>query len=224
MAIDIIIFAAVAIYLLFRLRGELGKHGEEDKRTEYGWVEKAKKAAADVIDVVDIKADRQPKVASPVQVGLNKIKARDASFSAKGFVDGAQVAFEEIITAFSRNDKKALRPLLEEPVYQAFAKVIEAREAKGEFVETTLIALEQSDIVAADLNNDVASVSIKFASEQVNITRDRDGNIVDGSPNDVHKMRERWTFERDVNSKDPNWLLAEIKRDVGSDEDKKSDK
>ena len=41
------------------------------------------------------------------------------------------------------------------------------------------------------------------------MTRDRDGHVIAGSLTDAVESRDIWTFSRDVNSADPDWLLDE---------------
>ena len=59
----------------------------------------------------------------------------------------------------------------------------------------------------AALQGDDALVTVRFISEQIQVTRDADGQIVDGNPNEVQKVVDLWTFRRDTKSSDPNWLL-----------------
>jgi len=35
-----------------------------------------------------------------------------------------------------------------------------------------------------------------------------DGAVIDGDPTHVGDVTDIWTFERDVNSRDPNWKLV----------------
>ena len=63
----------------------------------------------------------------------------------------------------------------------------------------------------ADLEGSTAKVTIRFVSEQVNVTKAADGQVVDGDPNKVVIITDIWTFARDVRSGDPNWMLVETR-------------
>jgi predicted lipid-binding transport protein (Tim44 family) len=52
-------------------------------------------------------------------------------------------------------------------------------------------------------------VTVKFVSEQINATRDRNGAVVDGDPEKPVDVTDIWTFARDTRSRDPNWALVE---------------
>jgi predicted lipid-binding transport protein (Tim44 family) len=47
-----------------------------------------------------------------------------------------------------------------------------------------------------------------FASNQVRVSRDKDGNVVEGDPSRIDLVRDRWTFSRKTASSDPNWVLV----------------
>ena len=116
--------------------------------------------------------------------------------------------FTAIVEAFAKGDTAALKPLLDAQTFASFEAAIRAREAKNEKAETTLIGFEASDIAAAELQGNIATVTVRFVTEQVNATRNADGMIADGNPNEVLKVIDLWSFRRDVQSRDPNWLLV----------------
>jgi predicted lipid-binding transport protein (Tim44 family) len=53
----------------------------------------------------------------------------------------------------------------------------------------------------------MAQVTVRFVSQLVSTTRDRAGNVIDGSADKVTEVTDVWTFARDVTSRDPNWKL-----------------
>ena len=61
------------------------------------------------------------------------------------------------------------------------------------------------------MRNKMAVVTIKFVSEQVNVTRDTEGHVVEGDPNQVTDVTDIWTFARSVRSRNPNWKLVETR-------------
>ena len=58
------------------------------------------------------------------------------------------------------------------------------------------------------MNGSEARVTVKFVTEQINVTRNAEGLITDGNPNEVTRVTDVWTFARDTNSSNPNWLLV----------------
>jgi len=139
--------------------------------------------------------------------GVAAIRAADPTFEPIGFSAGARAAFTTIVEAFAKGETTALRPLLDGPTYGSFESAIRGRAERKEKAETTLIGFEASDISAAELQGTQAAVTVRFVSEQINVLRDAEGQIIDGNPNEVQKVIDLWTFRRDTKSSDPNWLL-----------------
>src|SRR6185295_3917846 len=104
-------------------------------------------------------------------------------------------------------DRAALRPLLSEDTFRAFDGAVSAREAAGETQRTEIRAIDHATIDAADLRGTIADITVRFISDQVNITLGRDGNPVAGA-DAVTEITDLWTFERDLAASDPTWRLV----------------
>jgi len=221
---EIILLAAIAAFLVLRLRSVLGRRGGHEPppgRYDPFKGEKPEDAAEDKViqlpergtpeetdEEAAIAAPKPGEEDTPLAVGLTQIKIADRSFDENGFLGGAKAAFEMIINAFGQGDARTLRPLLSNDVYEDFSSDIKAREQSGETLETTLIGVNDAEIIEAELQGRTAFVTIKFVSEQINVTRDTDGKVVDGDPNTVTSITDIWTFARNTRSRDPNWTLV----------------
>jgi predicted lipid-binding transport protein (Tim44 family) len=225
--LDIIILAAIAGFLVLRLRNVLGRRtghqappgGDPFKRDE------ADEAGDDkIIQLPDRGAQGQGEEEpfgaeeslsapaggseTPLDAGLTQIKLADRSFDSETFAGGAQAAFEMVIAAFGQGDTKTLRPLLSNDVYEDFAGAIKRREEASETLETTLVGIKEAEIIEAELQGKTAFVTAKFVSEQVNVTKSAEDEVVDGDPNHVATITDIWTFARNTRSRDPNWTLV----------------
>ena len=213
-AFDIIIYGLLAAFLIYRLRSVLGRRtGNEPPREPYGRSsiddnvvhrpDRTRDQEDDEIEDVDL----GPAQSGGLGAGLAKIQAADPNFDPDEFKEGATAAFEMIVGAFSAGDRGALRPLLNDQVFANFSAAIDAREAAGETLETTFVGMKSVDMVNAEIQGRTALVTLRFVSEQINVTRDRDGQIVDGSPTVHEDIVDIWTFARNTRSRDPNWTL-----------------
>lgn len=144
---------------------------------------------------------------SDVARGLTAIAAADPSFDAKAFLEGARGAYEMIVTAFANGDRNTLRDLLSREVFEGFASAIADREKRGETVEMTFVSIDRAVIEDAQLRAKSAQLTVRFLSKLISATRDKDGHIVDGTPDRVVDMTDIWTFARDTGQRDPNWKL-----------------
>ena len=191
--IEIAVLAFIAGFVLFRLYTTLGK------RTGAERPDPRPQPAQGELPREEVGA---PPVAMPVSAGqagegLMAIVRADPSFDVEHFVTGARGAYELIVNAFAKGDRDALRPLLTQRVFDSYVAAIAAREGEGE-TGPELVRLKSGEIADANLESDIARVTVKFEAE-----------LAEGA-HGVRDARERWTFERDIRSSDPNWRLARV--------------
>jgi len=219
--LDIILFAAVAAFFIFRLRNVLGKRMGHDKppADPFGKRSAEESEREKVVSLPNRNkteapeelAEKAPKAAeagTPLEAGLMQIKLVDKSFAEEPFLAGARAAFEMVIANFAGSDAKALRPLLSNDVYADFAGAIDERRRAGHILETTLVGISDAEIIEAELQGKTAFITVKFISEQINVVRDKNGEVVEGDPSTVTKITDIWTFARNLRSRDPNWTLV----------------
>ncbi len=184
---DIIIFAAIAGFIIYRLRGVLGKRtGYQKETTKF---ETSKKKEEDsTIQKIPSLLDNQTK--------LENVYKKVSNFDHKQFLDGAKKAFEIIITAFNNGDKKTLKNLVSKDVYLAFEKAIDesTNNPSAQFYSLVIDSVEE-----AKVENNIISISINFISEQM--LNNDEGRIV--------KNKDMWTFEKEINSSSPIWILTQ---------------
>jgi predicted lipid-binding transport protein (Tim44 family) len=221
--IEIIIFAMIAAFLVHRLRSVLGRRtGEERQRPNpFSGPEETPAARDNVIPLpARNRVERNgPAVERPAEseepqslaARLERIHAADANFDEKGFLIGARAAFEMIVSAFAAGDLRTLRPLLADDVYGNFAKAVQDRQAAGETLETRIEALREADVVDARLDGSIIYLTIRFVSDQINVTRDGQGAVADGDLHHAVEVVDIWTFSRDARSRNPNWALVETR-------------
>ena len=87
---------------------------------------------------------------------------------------------------------------------QDFNSLDAQREACEAFIASQKRALGD---IKGTLQNSTATIIVEFVSEQINIVRDAAGQIIDGDEDRLVDVRDRWTFQRDLKSTDPTWLL-----------------
>ena len=145
---------------------------------------------------------------TPLERGLTQIKLDDGSFESESFVGGTKVAFEMVVEAFAKGDTKNLRPLLSNDVYEDFSGAIKSRADNNETLENSLVGISEAEIIEAELQDKTAFITVKFVSEQINVTRNAEGEVVDGDPGEVTTATDVWTFARNTRSRDPNWTVV----------------
>lgn len=211
---DIIFLGLIALFIVLRLRSMLGRDDGTDKKEV--WKNATRLMPEDKVMQFplnpairkpvpeEISTETDPVVAQ----GLKAIREADASFSTTDFIHGAKIAFEWVVDAFARSDKDKLRMVLSEERFAHFAEEIDRRASDEHKYQSTLVAVISADITEAELAGTTARITIQFTTEQVNIVRDRDNTLISGNPNEIERLLDIWTFERDTRSRDPNWKIT----------------
>lgn len=210
--IQLIVLAAIAIFLILRLRNVLGTRdgfepdqsaNAEAQRRNFEVIDgTADEVEHDVFDYVER--------GSPAAGALTAMHEVEPSFSVGEFLSGAKGAHEMILMAFEKGDLDDVRPFLGDQIAEAFQSVIDARKAQSQTVEAQYLGTRESAISSAEFDRatGMAEVSVHFVSELIVATRDAAGNVIEGDPKASRKQRDLWTFARHMGQNDPNWQLV----------------
>jgi predicted lipid-binding transport protein (Tim44 family) len=222
----ILFLLAVAVVIFWKLRSVLGQRTgrERPPYDPYSAPDTVRNSAGDKVVALPQRASEPARPAESVELadryagfavpgsaiarGLDAITAADKNFDVKQFIAGARAAYEMIVTAYAVGDRRSLKNLLAREVYDGFDTVIREREARGETVETRFISIDRTEITNAELRGKIAQLTLRFVSQLVSATRNRNGNVIDGSADAVTNVTDVWTFAREVTSRDPNWNLV----------------
>lgn len=141
--------------------------------------------------------------------GVRALLAADPNFDVGRFLEGAGSAYRMILEAFWKGELDAIKPHVAPHVYETFADAVEQRGKDGHTLDNRLVALEPPVITEAAVENGAAIVTVRFEADIAAVTRNAEGEVVAGSMSDAVQTRDAWTFRRDIQSRDPNWLLIE---------------
>jgi predicted lipid-binding transport protein (Tim44 family) len=141
---------------------------------------------------------------------LSRMKRVEPSFGVSDFLGGARGAYEMILMGFERGELADIRPFLADDVYETFAEVVEAREEQGLTIEAEFVGVREMSLVEATFDEDtaMAEITVKYIGELTSTVRDRSGEIVEGSPTQVKRQKDVWTYARRMGVDDPNWQLV----------------
>ena len=208
----IVILALVALFIGLRLYSVLGertgheqpilKPADPDARIE----PRPAPTQVPVASTVDSAGMAFLPTAGP---GVRAILSADPTFDVARFLDGAKGAYRLVLESFWKGDLDAIRTHVDGHIYDTFAAAVADRTAQGLVLANRLVAIEQAIIAEAELKKSVAEITVRLEADISAVTRNTEGAVVAGSLSDAVQTRDRWTFRRDLSSKDPNWLLIE---------------
>jgi len=213
--IQLIVLAAVAVFLILKLRSVLG--------TRDGFEKPGKPVAIDTdpasrpkrgFEVIEggADADITDNVAegSPAARALAGMKRAEPAFSVTDFLRGARGAYEMILTAFDKGELDKVLPFLSPEVYDSFLRVVEDRETRGLTVKSSFVGIRDLALTGAEFNPETrdAELTMRFVSEITSTTRDKAGQVVEGNANEIKRQKDVWTFARRMGAENPNWQLV----------------
>ena len=184
---DIIIFAAIAAFIIYRLRNVLGKRtGFQKKPTDQQFVKEQPIQKKEEVKIPQLRENEQK-----LEVVYKKIP----TFEHRSFLEGAKKAFEIIITAFNKGDKDTLKKLVSTDVYKAFESAINngSNNPNSQFYSLVIDGVDD-----AKVENGNITIGVNFISEQ----------ILGDNEEDIVKNKDTWVFEKPESSKGPVWMLV----------------
>ncbi|CAN7478176.1 TIM44-related membrane protein TimA [Phenylobacterium sp. LjRoot225] len=198
--LELIIFAGLAAIVLYQLYSVLGRRVGRQPEDQ-----PAPEPAGPVVRPAD-----RPLEAADEGVslsGLAAVRAKDPSFEISHFLAGAKGAYEMIVKSFAAGDRPTLRNLLAPGVMASFDTAIATRETEGRTESVEFLHPPRADLEKAEVagGGDLARLTVRFLAEFRNRSKGPEGEAVDD-----RRTAELWTFERNLKSRDPNWILIHV--------------
>lgn len=230
---DIIFLAAIALFIFFRLKDQLGKISDEEKdsimqkiklqqQQKIQEIQKAKEQSSQKDSFLENNIlEKNNKENSQNLIDENHIKDLNENskenlnriltkldIDSEFFIDGAGKAFEMTLEAFSKNDLETLELLLSEKLLEGFKKSIKERKEENKTLNTEIISIADNKIIAASIDENIAHITVEFVTKQINFITDEKGEVVQGSKEQINDLKDIWTFKKDLNDISPNWKVS----------------
>lgn len=213
--IDILVFAAIAGFVFFRLFSVLGRRtGNERPPTPLGAPSSQADPKSDKVVELPRRNNAQAPVEpgfadGPLAAGLTQVRLADPDFDLDSFMAGARAAFEMIIEAFHKGELEKVKAYIADDVYKSFAAAIAEQRNASQVRVMELVSVGACEAIEAEVRDrSKARITVRFTSEQTDVVKDSEGRIVAGDPTQTEQIVDIWTFARDTRSRDPNWQLA----------------
>ena len=150
---------------------------------------------------------------------LREIRARDPGFDVVRFLAQVRADVPVVIRAYLTGDEAVIHEHCSPEMVERLTGIWAATSAAGQVPDATL--LDTSDVELVDLKvgeQDQPLVVVQFTCQQINCTRDSFGNVVEGAPDDVHRVYYFWALQQepqgyvgtDGQYHPPRWQLREM--------------
>ena len=205
--LDILIFAIIAVFLVFRLKNILGtKTDSNDLQSKN---QNSKSNSSNVINI-DTKTT---KVSDNVDIDIEtkKIKDIDTTFDKNDFLSGSQVFFKMVLDGFVNGDLDKVKDFIKPSVFKNFKLAIDERIKEKETLIIDIKSTNKIDILSSKVTKTSISINVVFETFQIKALKDKGDKIIDGDINEEILVKDVWVFERKINNDNPNWTLVETK-------------
>ena len=189
--LDIILLAMLAGFIILRLRNILGRKTGHQAKPIDKYFPRGSEAMRDTENNEAIKTGNVDEDAK------------------KQFLKGVEIAYEKIITSFSKGDKKSLKGLLGKNMYNRFSEVIDERKSKQLTSETTFIGLKSAKILKFKKMENIYNVTVNFVSEVITCIKDKNNQVLEGNPDIIKTVHDVWSFSKNMWNQDPTWYLVD---------------
>ena len=198
--LDIIIFAIIAIFLVYRLKNILGQNSESNEQNSQ--IDIGKKEFSNVVKLGHLDSDK-------TKVGKSSISKIDPTFNEEEFLNGSQNFFYMVINSFVKGNLKDIVNYIDNKLIKSFQMVIDERLKEGESLKIEILKTKSIKIQDVKELKNFLRLSVLFETEQIKVLKDKKGKVIDGDPKKSILVKDLWTFEKEIKSKDMNWKLVE---------------
>ncbi len=218
MNFDLILLGVVVVLIFVRLRSLLGTRPDKIQIKLITPKDLEKLSDTELQKLTNFAQKQVQKHENIMNAKLTFVPSDEALsaipyFNKIDFLARAAKAFEMILTAFAAQDLQTLKTLTTPKLYERFEKIIHERNENNIIAETELIKIDELTLEDAKISkNNVAKVVVKFVTDQINVLKTSEGEILEGDDNFVQQITDMWTFQRDFNKNSPVWLLTSTKK------------
>ena len=226
---DIIFFIVVTIYFIFKLKNSFGEKGnnnfersktiEEFFKKKYGENAEIKiiecKNVQNIEDIKNMVKSTKQKQNNEFNFDFeisDKVKniLEDIDFNQKKFLLGVEKAIEMVNEAFSNNDEETLRTLLTTKIFTNFQKQISNLKKENKTLKSSVISFIANKIEDIKLTEKNILIKVYVKMEQINYIVNDKNEVIAGSKKNIGIIEEKWTFKKELKSKDNFWIVEDI--------------
>lgn len=124
----------------------------------------------------------------------------------ESFLANAKIAFQLVVDSFTKGDLQKIKNLVVPDIYTAFEKEVAHRKENNQIVDFSLICFDSVKILNSSTQKE--EITVQFVTEQINLLKDKDGNVIEGDEMSVATVTDTWTFRKKNASK---WIVSATK-------------
>jgi predicted lipid-binding transport protein (Tim44 family) len=192
---DIVLFALIALALVFKLISILGQKDQNRSYTKFT-DDNQNHSATVVID----------KTLTP----KDQLKLIDPSYDEEAFLENAKSAFKIILEAYAQGSTRVLSDLLDIEMMKKFVNQVVSRENLKQQAEINVLKINSATIEDIKIINNDAKIKVNFIAETILNIMDQKQKIIFGHQNKIENLKTQWVFKKNLKASDPTWKLVDV--------------
>lgn len=192
---DIVLFALIALALVFKLVSILGQKDQNRSYTKFT-DDNQNHSATVVID----------KTLTP----KDQLKLIDPSYDEEAFLENAKSAFKIILEAYAQGSTRVLSDLLDIEMMKKFVNQVVSRENLKQQTEINVLKINSATIEDIKIINNDAKIKVNFTAETILNIMDQKQKIIFGHQNKIENLKTQWVFKKNLKASDPTWKLVDV--------------
>jgi predicted lipid-binding transport protein (Tim44 family) len=192
---DIVLFALIALALVFKLVSILGQKDQNRSYTKFT-DDNQNHSATVVID----------KTLTP----KDQLKLIDPSYDEEAFLENAKSAFKIILEAYAQGSTRVLSDLLDIEMMKKFVNQVVSRENLKQQTEINVLKINSATIEDIKIINNDAKIKVNFIAETILNIMDQKQKIIFGHQNKIENLKTQWVFKKNLKASDPTWKLVDV--------------
>ena len=149
---------------------------------------------------------------------LREIRSRDPSFDMVEFLRLLRSDVPHLIKAYLTGEEQLIKEHCSPEMVERLTGIMRAQSAAGLIPDSTLLDTSEVELVDLKMLDDSPIIVTQFTCQQINCTRDSHGNVMEGAPDEVHRVYYYWAVQQeeqgyvgeDGKVYPPRWQLREM--------------
>ena len=197
--LDIIFLGIIVLLLINRLRSVLGTRPSSDETVKNTETAQPASSSDKIVDISEYRT---------IESAGGSAKMEHDPTAGGEFEENAEVVqnlkkIKETYPSFDLVDF-----MLSPEIFASFEKVIDERKERGETAEFNLIGFKTIRLTKAETAGDDVELTVEFETEQTNIVKDSQGQLIVGDPTYIETVTDVWTLRKNMKSGSPIWVLT----------------
>lgn len=128
---------------------------------------------------------------------MKEIRTRDPKFSMMRMIQGLRRDAPTVVKAFLQHDLATLQLYCGPELMERFEGIFKHFEQEGLYEDPTILFVGDVDLVEMRMADGDPVVVVQFHCQQIKCTRDKFGNVMDGSPDSIQRVFYFWGLQQE---------------------------